>query len=458
MATVVYSDPQNPQIVPVVQGSIREDASIPAYVSPLDVDLLTNKPTLPSIDYTNLDFSSIKLQLLNLLKANAKTFGYSARDFSDANTTGMFLNMTAYMGQMISYHADSMVNELFLDTSQSSWSTFRLLNMYGYKPTRPQPGVILLSIIRRPSSNFNPDVRDIENNSEVMFSNSLGRKRFSFGSESYEIFPAKESNGTLVPDLLGDFVIPAYVSVDNPDNPDYEIEELQKNMHLCFGLTGKTVVEDFVSNGTENQIIRLGSGPVNNSKIIVQVEDTSVPKTPGKTVYKIWDELTYLSLAGFRTATRVGTSLDGKTPYLAASFKLSPEAYKAKQQNRLRVGTLMSVDYNNVLNIAKFQAYKDLLVPYNTCIITNLTSEKYNSEEYVDVLLYHPSYVYGEAPQASPVHGTQSTLINYVYNNGAKIQWEPGDVLYLLEAKDVGNRNFNGTFVVVKQPQIITLF
>jgi hypothetical protein len=97
MATVVYSDPQNPQIVPVVQGSIREDASIPAYVSPLDVDLLTNKPTLPSIDYTNLDFSSIKLQLLNLLKANAKTFGYSARDFSDANTTGMFLNMTAYM-------------------------------------------------------------------------------------------------------------------------------------------------------------------------------------------------------------------------------------------------------------------------------------------------------------------------------------------------------------------------
>jgi hypothetical protein len=95
--------------------------------------------------------------------------------------------------------------------------------MYGYKPTRPQPGVILLSIIRRPSSNFNPDVRDIENNSEVMFSNSLGRKRFSFGSESYEIFPAKESNGTLVPDLLGDFVIPAYVSVDNPDNPDYEI-------------------------------------------------------------------------------------------------------------------------------------------------------------------------------------------------------------------------------------------
>ena len=100
-------------------------------------------------------------------------FGYSVRDFSDANTAGMLLNLTAYMGQMVSYHADAMVNELFLDTSQSSWSTFRLLNMFGYKPTRPQPGVILLAIIRRPSSNFSSTVRTSEDASEILFSSSL---------------------------------------------------------------------------------------------------------------------------------------------------------------------------------------------------------------------------------------------------------------------------------------------
>ena len=456
MATVVYPDPDNPQLVPLVQGSIKEDSSIPSYVSPLDVDLLTNKPTLPPIDYTNLDFSAIKLQLLNLIKANSKAFGYSSRDFSDANTAGMFLNLTAYMGQMLSYHADSMVNELFLETSQSPWSTFRLLNMYGYKPTRPQPGVILLSIIRRPSSNFNASIREIEDNSEIMFSSSLGRKRFTFGSESYEIFPAKESNGTLVPDLLADFIIPAYVPVDTSDVQDTEVEDIRRNIYFCFGLTGKTVIEDFLSNGTANQVIKLGSGPVNNSKITVQVEDTSVPKTPSKTVYKIWDELTYLSLAGFRSATRVGTSLDGKTPYLAASFKLSPEALKAKQQNRLSIGTVMAVDYNNQLTVANFQAFKNLLVPYNTCIITNLTSEKYNTEDYVDVLLYHPSYVYGDSPTVSPVYGTQSGLVNFVYNNGAKITWEQGDILYLLESKSIGYKDFGSGPVLVKQPQIIS--
>jgi hypothetical protein len=456
MATVVYDDPTNPKSVPLVQGSIREDMVIPAYVAPLDVDLLTSKPILPPIDYTNLDFSSIKLQLLNLMKANSKAFGYSPRDFSDANTAGMMLNLTAYMGQMISYHADSMVNELFLDTSQSSWSTFRLLNMYGYKPTRPQPGMILLAIIRRPSTNFNTDVKNIEDNSEIMFSNSLGRKRFTFGTESYEIFPAKENNGTLIPDLLADFVIPPYVNVDNPDSPDTEVEAIQKNLYLCFGLTGKTIVEDFISNGNANQVITLGSGPVNNSKVIVQVEDFTVPKVTGKTVYKIWDELTYLSLAGFRTATRVGTSLDGKTPYLAASFKLSANALKLKQQNRLKVGTLMSVDYNNTLDVANFQAYKDLLVPFNTCIIINLNSEKYNTEDYVDVLLYHPSYVYGDSPNNLPIYGTQATLVNYVYNGNAKVYWETGDILYLLNNTFIGNRIINGILTPVYQPQIIS--
>ena len=381
---IVYDTATNATLVPQVAGSIIEDKNLPNYIAPLDVALLQNKPTLPPIDYTNLDFSSIKLQLLNLLKANSKLFGYSIRDFSDANTAGMLLNLTAYMGQMVSYHADAMVNELFLDTSQSSWSTFRLLSMYGYKPTRPAPGMILLSIIRRPSTNFNAASRTAEDNSEILFSNSLNKKRFTFGSEKYEIFPAKESNGTLVPDMLADFIIPPYINLGDPNNSDYELEALQKNITYCFGITGQTIIEDFISNGTENQIIQLGSGPVCNSKITVQVEDTSAQNILGKTVYNVWSELTYLSLAGFRTATRVGTSLDNKVPYLVSSFKLSTETLQLKQTSNLPIGTLLSLNYDNVLTVAKFQDYKDLLVPYNTCILTNLTSEKYDSAEYVD--------------------------------------------------------------------------
>lgn len=451
---IIFDDPINPTVVPEVQGSIREDVGIPTYVVPLDVDILNAKPVLPPIDYTNLDFSSIKLQLLNLLRANSKVFGYSIRDFSDANTAGMLLNLTAYMGQMISYHADAMVNELFLDTSQSSWSTFRLLNMYGYKPTRPQPGMVLLAVIRRPSSSGNASLRELEDNSEITFSNSLNRKRFTFGSESFEIFPAKDDNGTLVPDLMGNFTIPAYIRTDSTDNPDYQVEEMRNNMHLCFGLTGKTVSEDFISNGSNNQVIKLGSGPVLNTGITVQVEDDSVPKRTGKTTYKTWNELTYLSLAGFRTATRIGTAMENKAPYLISSFRLSTDALNLKTNGLLKPGTIMSVGYDNTVSVAKYQDFSNVLVPYQTGILSSLSSDTNASEEYVDILLYHPSYAYGDNLDVIPDFGTQSTLVNYVYSSdGNKIYWEPGDILYLLNHKYVGSV---GSDTNVYQPQIIS--
>ena len=143
-------------------GNILVDPNIPDAVTPLDVDLLRNKPKLPPLDYTNLDFSSIKLQLLNLLRANSSKLGYSVRDFADSNTAGMMLNLMAYMGQMLSYHMDSMVNELFLDTAQSPYSTYRLLNMFKYKPSRPKQGVVMLKVTRRRSVASTQELRDLE--------------------------------------------------------------------------------------------------------------------------------------------------------------------------------------------------------------------------------------------------------------------------------------------------------
>ena len=146
--TVVSPIPTNQTTIVSTTGNIIVDPNIPDNVTPLDVDLLRYKPSLPPLDYTNLDFSSIKLQLLNMLRANTAKLGYSVRDFADSNTAGMMMNLMAYMGQMLSYHMDSMVNELFLDTAQSSYSTFRLLNMFKYKPTRPQQGVVMLTVTR----------------------------------------------------------------------------------------------------------------------------------------------------------------------------------------------------------------------------------------------------------------------------------------------------------------------
>ena len=454
MPTFIYDTPSNPSQIPTIAGSITVDPNLPGYISPLAVDLLHNKPVLPAIDYTNLDFSSIKLQLLNLLKANSSLYGYSLRDFSDTNTAGMLLNITAYMGQMLSYHTDAMVNELFIDTAQSSWSTFRLLNLFGYKPTRPQPGVILLAIVRTSSTTSDLAQRTLENSSEIMFSSSISRQRMTLGSELYEIFPTKMLNGNLVPDLLGDFIIPPFSNPSTPDAIDYDISVIEQNLYYCFGLTGVSVTENFVSSGRPSQTIQLGQSPVLTSQVIVQVEDQGTPTVSGQTVYNVWNELSYLSLAGFRPATRIGTTLDGQTPYLVSSFQLSPTAYKLKQQNQLPIGTILELDYNNILSVANYTDFSDLLVPYMVGILVNIKSEKYASDQYVDVLLYHPNYIYGNAANTVSSYGIQPTLVTSVLDaDGQPVYWNAGDILYLLSTKIVTTTSGG---IPVYQPQIIS--
>ena len=351
MTTFIFDEPIGAKEVTEYSGTLQVDPNLPETVSPLDIDLLQNKVTLPPIDYTNLDFSSIKLQLLNLLKANAKNFGYSIRDFSDANTAGMLLNLVAFTGQLLSYHADSLVNELFLETSQTPWAASKLLSMYGYKMSRPQAGMILLAITRRKSTNFSAETRSLEDSSEILFSSSSSRKRFTFGSESFEIFPAKDDNGTLVPDLFNDFIIPAYKDSLSLSEPDEQFSDILANTYFCFGLTGITRTEDFLSNGKGNQVITLGSGPVNNSPITVYVEDPASSTIAGKRAYNIWTELSHLPLAGFRLNNEVRETSD-KRPYLISSFKLSDDAYYAKLMEQLTVGTIMQLDYNQELSIA----------------------------------------------------------------------------------------------------------
>ncbi len=458
MTDIITSSPTNITQIPQIIQSLAEDPNLPSNISPLDIDILKNPVNLPALDYTNLDFSSIKLQLLNLINANAKNFGYTVRDFSDSNTAGMFLNVMAYMGQMMSYHTDSMVNELFLDTAQTPWAVSKLVSMFGYKPKRPQPGMVFLAVTRRPSTNFDPTIRQSEDSSEIIFSQFSNRKTFTVNSETFEIFPTKEENGTLVPDLLGDFILPPYNFYGDQTDPDYQFLEMQQNTYYCFGLTGTTKIDNFISQGTPNQVITLSSNPVSVDPIIVQVEDLSAPQIAGSTAYNTWNEITYLSLSGFRSATSIKTSNDNVTPYLVSSFKLSSNLYTNKLNGTLQVGTVLELDYNNILNVANYQDFKSLTVPYQTCILISLTSSKYTDPEYVDVLLYHPSYVYGQDPNTlSSSSLTPSFFINYVYNvDGTPIYWQPGDILYLLNYLDLGQMNINSNNIEVYQPQIVS--
>jgi len=446
--TNIYNTPTI--ITPVVSptGNIIVDQNIPDYVVPLDVDLLKFKPNLPPIDYSNLDFDAIKLQLINFLGANASKFGYSVRDFGDSNTAGMMMNLMAHMGQMLSYHMDSMVNELFLDTSQSSWSTYRLLNMFKYKPSRPKAGILLLNIVRNASSSTNATTAAYENSSEIILSSSLSRKTITLGQESFELFPIKiNSLGVFEPDYLSDLIIPPFVFAD-PNDPDANTTEIALNTYNCFALTGTTNIEDFSSNGTSNQIISLSNSPVLDSNIIVQVQDTNI-NIPGKVAYNTWTEIPYISLAGFSSPATIQTT-NTDTPYLIAPIVLSAAAQAQKNNGTLFPGMLMEIDYTNTASIANYTDFLSLSVPYRLGIVSNLTSQIQAGNQYVDLLIFHPSYVYGSTPPNTPSYATLPTTFLDPFGNN--VSWSTGDILYLLSRKSINIPGIGN----VQQPQIIS--
>lgn len=447
--TNIYDTPTN--VLPIVNpaGNIIVDPNIPDYVAPLDVDLLKFKPNLPPIDYSNLDFSAIKLQLINFLGANASKFGYSVRDFGDSNTAGMMMNLMAHMGQMLSYHMDSMVNELFLDTAQSSWSTYRLLNMFKYKPARPKAGIIMLELVRNASTSTSSSSAAYEDSSEIILSSSLSRRTIRLGQESFELFPVKVNElGILEPDYLSDLIIPPLITVD-PADPDYARTQAALNTYNCFAMTGSTVVENFSSNGLANQIITLTSSPVLDSNVIIQVQDMSI-NIPGKVAYDTWTEIPYISLAGFSSPSTIHkTSTD--IPYLIAPIMLSSAALSQKNNGVLKPGMLMQIDYSNVASVADFSDFLPLSVPYRLGVISSVVSEIKADITYVDLLIFHPAYVYGASGNNESTTSQLAMTFKDQFNND--VSWSSGDILYLLASKSV---KITGLAQPVMQPQIIS--
>ena len=87
-------------------------------------------PKKPLIDYTSLDFDSIKADLVE----HAKRF-YPNRynDFNQSSFGSMMFDSVAYVGDMLSYYLDFQVNENFMETAIEYENVRRMASQMGYK-------------------------------------------------------------------------------------------------------------------------------------------------------------------------------------------------------------------------------------------------------------------------------------------------------------------------------------
>jgi hypothetical protein len=92
---------------------------------------ITNLTPIKDIKYLNKDFNSFRDQLIEFTKTY---YPNTFNDFSEGSPGMMFMEMAAYVGDVLSYYTDTQLQETFLDTAQERSNLFHLAYTLGYKP------------------------------------------------------------------------------------------------------------------------------------------------------------------------------------------------------------------------------------------------------------------------------------------------------------------------------------
>ncbi len=92
---------------------------------------ISNKTPIKDIKYLNKDFNSFRDQLIEFTKTY---YPNTFNDFSDGSPGMMFMEMAAYVGDVLSYYTDTQLQETFLDTAQEKSNLFHLAYTLGYRP------------------------------------------------------------------------------------------------------------------------------------------------------------------------------------------------------------------------------------------------------------------------------------------------------------------------------------
>ena len=84
-----------------------------------------------NIQYINKDFGQLRQALINYAKTYFPT---TYNDFSPTSPGMMFMEMAAYVGDVLNFYLDTQIQETYLEYTRESQNLYNLAYMFGYKP------------------------------------------------------------------------------------------------------------------------------------------------------------------------------------------------------------------------------------------------------------------------------------------------------------------------------------
>ena len=98
------------------------------------------------IKYINRDFGDLKEQLVEFAK---NYFPDAYNDFSPTSPGMMFIEMAAYVGDILSFYQDSQIQETFLQHAKNPGNLYSLAYMMGYRPRVTSVSEVELTVTQR---------------------------------------------------------------------------------------------------------------------------------------------------------------------------------------------------------------------------------------------------------------------------------------------------------------------
>jgi hypothetical protein len=98
------------------------------------------------IKYVNRDFTSLRNSLIDYSKTY---FPNTYNDFTPSSPGMMFIEMAAYVGDVLSFYVDNQFQETFLQYARQTQNLYDLAYMMGYKPKATTAATTLLDIYQQ---------------------------------------------------------------------------------------------------------------------------------------------------------------------------------------------------------------------------------------------------------------------------------------------------------------------
>ena len=116
-----------------------------------------NKNVVKQVNYLNKDFSDFRDNLIEFAKVY---FPNTYNDFNEASPGMMFIEMAAYVGDVLSYYIDSQFRESLLAYAEEKRNVYNIAQSFGYKPKTTTPASSILDVFQTvPAIDEKPDFR-----------------------------------------------------------------------------------------------------------------------------------------------------------------------------------------------------------------------------------------------------------------------------------------------------------